>query len=44
MATTMITCPSCGNEFEPNNVIREQIQTELRTTNERLAIKKRRRI
>ena len=31
MTTTMITCPSCGNEFEPNNVIREQIETELRT-------------
>ncbi len=30
MATTMITCPSCGNEFEPNNVIREQIESELR--------------
>ena len=27
----MISCPSCGNEFEPNNVIREQIETELRT-------------
>jgi hypothetical protein len=31
MTTTVITCPSCGNEFEPNNVIREQIETELRT-------------
>ena len=31
MTTTMISCPSCGNEFEPNNVIREQIETELRT-------------
>ncbi len=30
MTTTMITCPSCGNEFEPTNVIREQIQAELR--------------
>ena len=30
MMTTMITCPSCGNEFEPTNVIREQIQAELR--------------
>ena len=30
MTTTMITCPSCGNEFEPNNVIREQIESELR--------------
>ncbi|MFT4156022.1 DUF2130 domain-containing protein [Parafilimonas sp.] len=29
MATT-ITCPSCGHEFEPNNVIREQIENELR--------------
>ena len=31
MANTTITCPSCGNEFEPNSVIREQIQAELRT-------------
>lgn len=31
MTTTIITCPSCGNDFEPNNVIREQIETELRT-------------
>jgi hypothetical protein len=30
MMTTMITCPSCGNEFEPTNAIREQIQSELR--------------
>ncbi len=29
--TTMITCPSCGNDFEPTNVIREQIEAELRT-------------
>ena len=29
--TTMITCPSCGNEFEPTNALREQIETELRT-------------
>ena len=28
--TTMISCPSCGNEFEPNNAIREQVETELR--------------
>src|SRR5678816_621969 len=28
--TTTITCPSCGNEFEPTNIIREQIQHELR--------------
>jgi len=28
--TTTITCPSCGNEFEPTNIIREQIQNELR--------------
>ncbi|HEX5153905.1 MAG TPA: DUF2130 domain-containing protein [Parafilimonas sp.] len=28
--TTTITCPSCGNEFEPTNIIREQIQAELR--------------
>ena len=27
---TMISCPSCGNEFEPNNAIREQVETELR--------------
>lgn len=31
MMTTMITCPSCGNDFEPTNVIREQIEAELRT-------------
>ena len=30
MANTMITCPSCGTEFEPNSVIREQMQAELR--------------
>jgi hypothetical protein len=30
MITTMITCPSCGNEFEPSNAMREQIQAELR--------------
>lgn len=30
MMTTTITCPSCGNEFEPTNAIREQIQAELR--------------
>lgn len=24
MTTTMITCPSCGNEFEPNDAIREE--------------------
>ena len=28
MATT-IKCPKCGNEFEPNESIREQIKTEL---------------
>jgi hypothetical protein len=27
--TTMITCPSCGNEFEPNDAIREEVQREL---------------
>src|SRR6476469_8655286 len=26
---TMIKCPKCGNEFEPNESIREQIKTEL---------------
>ncbi len=31
MAITMLTCPSCGHEFEPNNVIREQIENELRS-------------
>ena len=30
MATTMITCPSCGNEFEPTDVIREELQKQLR--------------
>jgi hypothetical protein len=28
--TTMITCPSCGNEFEPGDAIREEVQRELR--------------
>lgn len=27
---TVIKCPSCGNEFEPNDVMREEIQKELR--------------
>jgi len=26
----MITCPSCGNEFEPTDAIREEVQRELR--------------
>ncbi len=29
MITTTITCPSCGNEFEPNEAIREEVQREL---------------
>ncbi|HYJ63745.1 MAG TPA: DUF2130 domain-containing protein, partial [Parafilimonas sp.] len=28
--TTMIKCPSCGNEFEPNDAMRDEIQRELR--------------
>jgi hypothetical protein len=30
MTTTMITCPSCGKEFEPTGVIREEVQKHLR--------------
>jgi hypothetical protein len=29
MMTTMIICPSCGIEFEPNEAIREEVQREL---------------
>ena len=28
--TTAITCPSCGNQFEPTDAIRDEIQRELR--------------
>ncbi|WP_276132620.1 DUF2130 domain-containing protein [Polluticoccus soli] len=28
--STSITCPSCGNEFEPNDAIRDEVQRELR--------------
>jgi hypothetical protein len=38
--TTMITCPSCGTEFEPTNVIREQIQAELRVQMKEWQLKK----
>ncbi|MBV9962523.1 MAG: DUF2130 domain-containing protein [Parafilimonas sp.] len=27
---TLITCPSCGNEFEPSDVMREEMQKQLR--------------
>jgi hypothetical protein len=30
MTTTMIICPSCGNEFEPTDAIREELQKQLR--------------
>lgn len=30
MTTTLITCPSCGTEFEPTDAIREEVQKELR--------------
>jgi len=30
MMTTMIICPSCGNEFEPTDAIREELQKQLR--------------
>ena len=26
-----IKCPKCGYEFEPNEAIREQVETELRS-------------
>lgn len=29
MMTTTITCPSCGNEFEPNDALREEMQREV---------------
>ncbi len=28
--TTMIKCPGCGNEFEPNDAIRDELQKQLR--------------
>lgn len=28
--TTLIKCPGCGNEFEPNDAMRDEIQKELR--------------
>ena len=28
--STMIKCPSCGNEFEPNESLREEVKKELR--------------
>ncbi|GAB3430969.1 DUF2130 domain-containing protein [Niabella aquatica] len=28
--STKIKCPSCGNEFEPNDAIREEVEKELR--------------
>ncbi len=31
MSTSMITCPKCQNQFEPNEAIREEVQKELRT-------------
>lgn len=40
MTTTMITCPSCGNEFEPTNAIREQVENELRTKMKDWQVKK----
>jgi len=30
MVMTLITCPSCGNEFEPSDVMREEMQKQLR--------------
>jgi hypothetical protein len=30
MMTTVITCPSCGNEFEPTDAVREELQKQLR--------------
>jgi hypothetical protein len=30
MTTSLITCPSCGTEFEPTDAIREEVQKELR--------------
>jgi hypothetical protein len=40
MATTMITCPSCGNEFAPNDAIRDQLQKELRQQMKEWQVKK----
>ncbi len=31
MATSMIICPKCQNQFEPNEAIREEVQKELRS-------------
>ena len=28
--STTIKCPNCGNEFEPNDAIRDEVQKELR--------------
>ncbi len=28
--TTMIKCPNCGNEFEPNDAMRDELQKQLR--------------
>jgi hypothetical protein len=40
MTTTMITCPSCGSEFAPDDVIREQLQKELRQQMKEWQVKK----
>jgi hypothetical protein len=38
--TTMIKCPSCGNEFEPNEAMRDELQKELRQQMKEWQLKK----